>query len=231
MVEAAPAAIESYLEIGRQRVFAGALAWPGWCRAGRDEVSALATLARYGPRYADVVRRMGLGFIAPAGADGLCVVERLTGNATTDFGAPALAPSSDAGPISETDLTWLVSLLRACWAAFDAAVRAADGRELQKGPRGGGRTLEAIVDHVLAAEAGYLGRLAGTAPGHTAGGPADGRAEMRAAVEQALAATASGRVAPTGPRGGARWSGRYFVRRAAWHVLDHAWELQDRTIA
>ena len=21
---------------------------------------------------------------------------------------------------------------------------------------------------------------------------------------------------------------RYFVRRAAWHVLDHAWELEDR---
>ena len=28
--------------------------------------------------------------------------------------------------------------------------------------------------------------------------------------------------------GGARWTPRYFVRRAAWHVLDHAWELEDR---
>ena len=25
------------------------------------------------------------------------------------------------------------------------------------------------------------------------------------------------------------WSPRYAVRRAAWHVLDHAWEIEDRT--
>ena len=24
------------------------------------------------------------------------------------------------------------------------------------------------------------------------------------------------------------WSPRYAVRRAAWHVLDHAWEIEDR---
>jgi hypothetical protein len=27
----------------------------------------------------------------------------------------------------------------------------------------------------------------------------------------------------------AAWSSRYFLRRTAWHVLDHAWELQDKT--
>ena len=25
------------------------------------------------------------------------------------------------------------------------------------------------------------------------------------------------------------WSRRYFLRRTAWHVLDHAWELEDKT--
>jgi hypothetical protein len=24
------------------------------------------------------------------------------------------------------------------------------------------------------------------------------------------------------------WAPRYFVRRSAWHALDHAWELEDR---
>jgi len=24
------------------------------------------------------------------------------------------------------------------------------------------------------------------------------------------------------------WPARYYVRRAAWHVLDHAWEIEDR---
>jgi hypothetical protein len=32
----------------------------------------------------------------------------------------------------------------------------------------------------------------------------------------------------SGP-GDASWPARYFVRRTAWHVLDHAWEMQDRS--
>jgi hypothetical protein len=27
-----------------------------------------------------------------------------------------------------------------------------------------------------------------------------------------------------------RWSPRSFVRRSAWHALDHAWELEDRIL-
>jgi hypothetical protein len=37
-----------------------------------------------------------------------------------------------------------------------------------------------------------------------------------------------GELAERGPRGGIRWPARYYVRRAAWHVLDHAWEIEDR---
>jgi len=45
---------------------------------------------------------------------------------------------------------------------------------------------------------------------------------------EAFAATAPlGRPAP-GPRGGARWTPRGFIRRVAWHALDHAWEIEDR---
>jgi hypothetical protein len=33
-----------------------------------------------------------------------------------------------------------------------------------------------------------------------------------------------------GPRGGIIWPARYFVRRTAWHVLDHAWEIEDRIL-
>jgi hypothetical protein len=25
------------------------------------------------------------------------------------------------------------------------------------------------------------------------------------------------------------WSPRFFVRRSAWHALDHAWEIEDRS--
>ena len=36
--------------------------------------------------------------------------------------------------------------------AFDGAVQSAAGKELRKGPRGGGRDLETIVEHVLGAD-------------------------------------------------------------------------------
>ena len=44
--------IDVYLEIGKKRTFAGVIDWPGWCRSGRDEGSALQALLEYGPRYA-----------------------------------------------------------------------------------------------------------------------------------------------------------------------------------
>ncbi len=45
-----------YLEIGKKRTIAGAIEWPGWCRVGRDEDTALQALFDYGPRY--FVRRV-----------------------------------------------------------------------------------------------------------------------------------------------------------------------------
>lgn len=52
----------------------------------------------------------------------------------------------------------------------------------------------------------------------------------RQAIMDGLAASARGDIPERGPRGGARWPARYFVRRVAWHVLDHAWEIVDRAI-
>jgi hypothetical protein len=31
------------------------------------------------------------------------------------------------------------------------------------------------------------------------------------------------------PIGGRKWPPRYAARRIAWHALDHAWEIEDRT--
>jgi hypothetical protein len=31
------------------------------------------------------------------------------------------------------------------------------------------------------------------------------------------------------PIAGRRWPPRYAARRIAWHVLDHAWEIEDRS--
>jgi hypothetical protein len=217
-------ALPAYLEVGAKRVFAGALDWPGWCRSGRDEDAALESLVAYAPRYQRALRGTRLGF-PPAQDVTLRVVERLTGGATTDFGAPGEAPSVDAGPVDDAELRRLTALLRACWRAFDAAVESGSGRRLAKGPRGGGRELTKIVEHVATADLGYLGSLGWKPVGDDDCGDLE---RARRAIVPGIAASARGEIPKTGPRGGLRWTARYFVRRSAWHVLDHAWEIEDR---
>jgi hypothetical protein len=222
-----PSEYAVYLEVGDKRVFAGAIDWPAWARSGRDEDTALEALFTYAPRYGRVLKRTRLGFEVPADHSALQVVERLRGTATTDFGAPDVPPSADAEPVSDADLRRFAMLFRAYWRAFDRAVETAENVELTKGPRGGGRDLEKIVDHVLGSDEGYLSMIGAKAP---MGGP-DGRAErVRRAVLDALEVAVREGV-PPGPRGGKRWTPRYFVRRSAWHALDHAWEIEDRTPA
>src|SRR5829696_4263154 len=117
--------IAVYLEVGPQRTFAGALDWPGWARSGRDEEAALRALCEAGPRYAEALRGTKLGFRAPAAVAAFTVVERLAGTASTDFGTPNAAPSSDTQPVGAAELQRFGMLLPACWGAFDAAVAAA----------------------------------------------------------------------------------------------------------
>jgi hypothetical protein len=223
-----PTKIDVSLEAGDKRVFASALEWPGWSRSGRDEAAALQVLADYGPRYARVLRATRLGFHTPADAAAFTVVETLKGNATTDFGAPGLAPSADARPVDDDELRRLQVILKACWRAFDAAAAAAEGRTLSVGPRGGGRALGGVVEHVQGAEASYLSQL-GAKLRLAETDPLDEKVRLtRQAILKALPAAVHGEFPARGPRGGARWTPRYFVRRAAWHVLDHAWELEDR---
>ena len=218
--------IDIYLEIGKKRTFAGALEWPGWCRAGRDEEQAIQALFDYAPRYAKVAGR--LGFEAPTSIEQLKVRERLQGDASTDMGSlSGNAPEYDSQPMDKQDHERLIKFLEACWQALDRTARAARGKELSKGPRGGGRTLQDIVEHVLDGEGGYLRRLE-----YKREKQAEKDAALsRKAMLEALAASVRGEVPEEGPRGGKRWSGRYFVRREAWHVLDHTWEIEDRTRA
>lgn len=221
--------VEVYLEVGSKRVFAGAVEWPGWCRVGRDESAALEALVAYGPRYAQALRGSEIAFEYPADVSALRVVEHVPGNTSTDFGAPDVAPAADSRPVDDAELARLESILRACWAAFDAGVRAVTGHTLRTGPRGGGRDVGAMVAHVMGAEQGYLGRLAWKRP--TTGEDQDAALALtRGAVLDALAAAARGEVPERGPRGGVIWKPRYFARRVAWHVLDHLWELEDRLV-
>ena len=135
-----------------------------------------------------------------------------------------LEPKYDTKPLTESDHKRLIKFLEASWKALDRAAEAARGKELRTGARGGGRALDKIVQHVLDGEGGYLRRLEYKRDKQA---EKDARLSRKAMLE-ALAASVRGEVPEEGPRGGKRWTGRYFVRREAWHVLDHAWEIEDR---
>ena len=217
-----------YLEQGKKRTFAGALDWPGWCRKGRNETEALSALLEYGGRYGDILSGTRLGFVAPKQLSQLTVVERLPGNATTDFGAPGVPPTIDRERSCDAaTLRRFEKILKSGWRAFDQTVKAARGKTLATGPRGGGRSLEAIVKHVVEADAGYLNAVGWKAPKSI--DPDQRLAETREAMLVALKASAAGEIPPKGPRGGDRWTARYFVRRVAWHVIAHVWEIERRT--
>jgi hypothetical protein len=208
-----------FVEVGSRRVFAGAIEWPGWCRSGKTEDEALEALVASAPRYAKVVARQRLGFEPPSRPSALRVRERVEGNATTDFGAPAIAPRADRRTFDGRDAERLITILDACWRALDRAAVAAEGKTLAKGPRGGGRDLDEIVAHVAEAEGGYLYAL-GARP------PKD--ADPRPAILRVLRARVRGEPPERIPKSGKLWTPRYFVRRTAWHALDHAWEIEDR---
>jgi len=220
--------INIYLEVGKRRTIAAALDWPGWCRLGRDQTEALGALLEHGPRYGRAIGSARLGFRAPQDISAFVVTEQLQGNATTDYGVPGLAPTGDARPLADDELRRLQMILKACWRAFDAAVEQAGGRTLRTGPRGGGRTLDGIVAHVVGAEQSYLSSLGGKVP--RLDGAEASPDLIRQTILTTLKTAARGEIEAYGPRGGKRWSPRYFVRRDAWHVLDHLWEIEDRLI-
>ena len=210
-----------YIESGAKRVFACALDWPGWCRSGKDEDQALDSLAAAGPRYAAVAAQARLPFPA-IDRDAFDVVERLPGSASTDFGVPYEVASRDTKPLTAQEARRLVSLVSASWKVLDMVVAAAPV-ELRKGPRGGGRDRDTIVAHVISAEGAYARKLGIGLPAPAVDDLAS-VAALRAAFLEVLGSPSTG--APVVHKG---WYQRYGARRIAWHALDHAWEIEDRT--
>jgi hypothetical protein len=218
------------LEIGSKRTFAVAVAWPGWARIGRNDAEALESLAANGPRYARSMGSAAEELAEPIAASALEVVERLEGNATTDFGAPDATPTADTRPVGDAEGQRLIALLRAAWAAFDTAAKKAVGLDLRKGPRGGGRDLDRIVEHVLGGEGGYVSMIGGRFRRDPAAAAAVEMQRLQDIAIGAFWARVRGEPLPEGRRSKKLWTPRYYVRRSAWHALDHAWEIEDRAI-
>ena len=212
------------LEIGPKdkQVAAVAPDWPGLERGAKTEEAAIARLQAYLPRYAPVARSAGMGveFAAIATVD---VVERYPGTGSTDFWGISFAFAQlDQQAMSSDELERHLTLLQACWAFFDA-VRSRVSGEMRKGPRGGGRDRDRIVQHTLAAEQDWAAKLGVYAP------PGalltdDGLHTYREAYLTAIRASqAEGKQART-------WPLRYLIRHTAFHTLDHAWEMEDKDL-
>ena len=221
-------AIKVFIETGQKKVFAGAIDWSGWCRSARNETSALQMLVDYAPRYAKVLQGGGIEFQVITNASDLVVIERHDGNATTDFGSPAIVLEADRESLEPMEFERLRAILLACWQAFDGVVQQAAGRELKKGPRGGGRELAEIVDHQIGADQAYLAKIAWKYKAEVGKNPIEERDQTRQAILAAVERAANEGLPEQGPRGGTYWPVRYFIRRVAWHALDHAWEIEDR---
>ena len=80
-----------------------------------------------------------------------------------------------------------------------------------------------VVHHVLEAEHAYAQVMGIKVPSPHRDAP-DTIATMRAAMLEALRMPSDG-----SPIAGRKWPPRYGARRIAWHVLDHAWEIEDRS--
>jgi hypothetical protein len=212
------------LEQGRKkRVVACAFDWPGWDRSARIGADVLAVLDAYRPRYAKVAELAGCG-AAFRDTGEFVVVERLDGIGMTDYyGVSGRPAGPENAPMTDAECERKVALLQASWRTFDD-LAARVSAELRKGPRGGGRERDHIIRHVNGAEiGGFAPKVGVKVPPETMDDGEALRAYRDAFVEAIRDHHARGEPARS-------WALQFLIRRCAWHMLDHAWELEDRDL-
>jgi hypothetical protein len=209
--------IEVSVEAAAKKAFATAIDWPGWSRSGKTPELALEALAAYADRYRPVAEAADERL--PADPD-FEVIETNEGGGGTEFGVPSRVTAADRRRTTASQAKRLARLVEASWATFDRVAAAAPA-ELRKGPRGGGRDTAKIVSHVRESDHAYSREIGLKVPP-----PTDEKAvaAMREAVLDALRQPSDG-----SPLADRRWTARYAAQRIAWHALDHAWEIEDRS--
>lgn len=208
----------------KKKAVASAFDWPGWDRSAKSEDQALAVLATYRQRYAQVAEVAGRADDFGA-TGGLEVVERLDGTGMTDFyGVSARSAGPEYEQLSEAACERKIALLRACWTYFDD-VASRVSPDLRLGPRGGGRDRDRIVRHANGAEIDEFAKKVGViTPLDARDDPDELRAHRDALCEAIREYNARGASART-------WTVQFVIRRCAYHMLDHAWEMEDRDLS
>jgi hypothetical protein len=201
-----------------------ALDWPGLERGAKTGDATVETLWEYLPRYEPVASLAGLE--ADYGKfKSLKVVERFAGTGSTDFWGISFAFSTfDERKMSNAELERDLILMQACWKYFDD-VRGRVSAEMAKGPRGGGRDRDRIVLHTLAVEQDFAKKLGVTSSHDAVITDAKPLKKFRAAYCVAIREFhAEGKMARN-------WPLRYLIRHTAFHVMDHAWEMEDKDLS
>jgi len=207
----------------KKKTVAVAFDWPGWDRNGKDEAAALEKLAAYRPRYATVAALAGLEAEFTKLGE-FAVIERLEGAPSTDFhGVSCRAATPEEAQMSPDECERKIALLRGCWAYFDDVVSRVSP-ELRKGPRGGGRDRDRIFQHTVGHEMVDLAKNVGfSSPDLSWLDPAAVQAHREAMCVALREYNAQGLMARS-------WSVQFLIRRCAYHMLDHAWEMEDRDL-
>jgi hypothetical protein len=193
-----------YFETTTTTTFAISLDWPGWCRRGRSEDEAFQRFLDYRDRYEAIV---GVGRTS----DEIIVIGTTPGTRMTDFGAPRARGPWDDTPAPDEVRRAHVEILQKCWTYFDDVV-AHSVAELTRGPRGGGRDRDRIVDHVREAERHYSPKVGVRIA------PRTPWSDQRTRIIERL----NQDVEPT------TWPIDYALRIIAGHIVDHAWEIEDK---
>jgi hypothetical protein len=206
-----------------KKTVAFAIDWPGWNRGGKDDAAALAAFETYRDRYRPVAHRAGFGDEYDSLGE-IDIVEEYEGTGSTDFWGISFAPSTaDREPMSPDVLERRLKLLWACWEYFDD-VGERVSPEMKKGPRGGGRSRDEIINHVLGCERGDFAVKVGVSyPPGLILDPVVRREYREEYAEAIRAYNAESRKART-------WELAFLLRHSAYHTMDHAWEMEDKDL-
>ncbi|MGH3733719.1 MAG: hypothetical protein ACRDVC_10185 [Acidimicrobiales bacterium] len=208
-----------------KKVVAVAIDWPGWSRGAKTREEALAAVESYRARYRPVAvaARIATEFDS---AGRLEVIEDRVGTGSTDFWGISFAPSSfEQGPMTDKAFQRNITLLRACWSFFDA-VAARVTPEMRKGVRGGGRDRDVIIRHTRWTESQDLARRVGLRMSEAEATERNGLVHFRESYVKAMSAYNKGERKPM-----RSWTLPFLIRHSAYHVMDHAWEMEDKDLS
>lgn len=210
-----------------KKFVAYAIDWPGLERNGKSPDEAFTKMESYRARYQAIANRAEFGQAfetEPAGK----IVQEYEGTGSTDFWGISFAHGpNDHEAMSDDDVERHLALLNACWDEFDE-IGMRVSPELKRGPRGGGRNRDEIVGHLVASELQWLRKLDIRPDFREILPPVQRRehhqrvlAELRRRHQEGL---------PVKSKTGPPWTVRFTIRHLAYHVMDHAWEMEDKDL-